>query len=213
MPTRKNTGKVDRSPPSFVRELRERVTMRRFFAVSIVFLNLALFGCESQDAMDKREVRRHFNLSEETTLLEYDGYPEMVGFGQREGLRIKAVFQLSDTQVENIVKEGDRDGWRKLPIPPEVLAKLPFHNAKNEIPVAAKSGYFLCKTAGSNVLTAGENQTSLCENHPGTLQCSEPIPLEEAKKSNKCQYRFGDQILGVLDLRDNKLYTSIGSIY
>ncbi|WP_216452595.1 hypothetical protein, partial [Arcanobacterium phocae] len=131
----------------------------------------------------------------------------------REGLQIRAVFQLSDSQVENIVREGDRDGWRKLPVPPKVLAKLPFDNAKNGIPISAKSGYFLCKTVGSDVLTAGENQTSLCENATGTLHCSELMSPEEAKKSDKCRYKFNDQILGVLDLRDKKLYTSIGSIY
>lgn len=187
--------------------------MRRSLAVSIVFLTLANLGCESQDVSDRREVRRHFHLPEETTVLEYDGYPGMVGFGQREGLQIRAVFQLSDAQVETIVKEGNRDGWRKLPVPPEILAKLPFDNAKNKIPISAKSGYFLCKTVGSDVLTAGENQTSLCEKAPGTLQCSELMSPEEAKKSDKCKYRFNDQILGVLDLRDNKLYTSIGSTY
>jgi hypothetical protein len=133
----------------------------------------------------------------------------MVGFGQREGLQIQAVFQLPEARVEEIARVGERTGWRKLPVAPEILAKLPFTNTRGRrinIPFPAAGGYYLCKTVGSDVLYADERGTYLCENHAGTLRC-------EAMDSRKCRYSFSDQILGVLIPREKKLYTFIGSTY
>jgi len=39
------------------------------------------------------------------------------------------------------------------------------------------------------------------------------MTIAEAETSNKCQLKFSDQILGVLDFKTKKLYTFVGSSY
>jgi len=78
--------------------------MRFGLAIASTFIVLVLLGCESTVVQNQRDLQRHFGLSPETPLLESDGYPAAVGFGQREGLQIEAVYQLSPPQVAAIVK-------------------------------------------------------------------------------------------------------------
>lgn len=123
----------------------------------------------------------------------------------------------STPQVAAIVNDGAAIGWRPMPIPEEVMAKLPYNNAEGKtpinIPFELSNGYFLCKTAGSDVLTASGQEVRLCEEDPGDFRCSEPVLKEDAPTSDQCKRRFGDQILGVLDLESYRLYTFVASTY
>lgn len=190
--------------------------MKHRLAVIGLILGLFAAACESQDMMDKRQLRKHFNLTQNTELLEYKGYPAMVGFGQREGLNIQAVYRLSTSQVAEIVQNGQKTGWRRLPIPKKLLAKLPYKDpAETQIkmPFSLSEGLFLCKTVGDNVLYAPASAAHLCEDQAGQLHCTGPVTQAEAETSDKCKRRFSDQILGILDPKSAKLYVFIGSGY
>lgn len=180
-------------------------------------MSLLIAGCASyQQAMDQDRLRQHFNLSTDTKLLEYSSFPAEV-IGPRAGLQIQAIYQLGDSAVTDIVENGQTAGWRSLPIPQKTLVKLPYNNAKGvtpiNMPLTASEGMFLCKTVGDHVLSAPIDTATLCENQVGTLHCQERMTQNEAKTSDQCERRFGDQILGILDLETKQLSVFVGSTY
>lgn len=192
--------------------------MKRIVPITLIFFaQILLFSqCESGVITEQRQVRKRFNLSPKTKILQFSSYPPSETFWLREALKVQTVFHLSSSEVEKIVTEGESLGWRKLPIPQDTLGKLPFTNSGNQVRINIPfdvDGFFLCKTVGDNVLYASEKKTSLCENKAGSLHCTEAMSLEEAETSDKCKKIFGDQILGILELETGKLYTFIGSTY
>lgn len=159
-----------------------RVTM----CVFLIVLSM-LTACMSQDARDQQALRQHFNIPENWELLSYDGFPSEVGFGQREGLRVGAVFQLSATQLDEFKKQSAARGWQPLPISSEIRAKILYQGLN--VTLGAENGFYLCKTAGDNVLYAEK-----------TKPCADVA-------------RLNDIILGVLDFSTNQLSVVVRSSY
>jgi hypothetical protein len=125
----------------------------------VIFLLLsALFlaGCRPtqawQDAADQGELRRLFNIPASAELVSYQGYPVMVGFGQREGLSLGAVYRLNANQIQDFTAQAAGRGWQALPIPPSLRAQIPWKGLP--VPLEAANGYYLCQTAGDDVLHA-----------------------------------------------------------
>ena len=140
-----------------------------------------------QDWMDERALRRHFRIPSGFERLYYDGYPSMVGFGQREGLEISAGYRLTEAEQEAFLRDGSARGWQPLPIPEGVRSKIPFEGLR--MPMEAKAGVFLCQTAGNEVLHATVTQSC-------------------ASVSN-----LPDLILGVLDTDRHELHVVVRAGY
>lgn len=69
----------------------------------------------------------------------------MNGFGQREGLSLKAKYKM-------IPPETPGFEWNPLPVPDELKKKIPFRQTKDLI--NKENGYYRCMTAGDDVLNA-----------------------------------------------------------
>ena len=152
-------------------------------------LVVGLFGhpYPIQDRLDQRALRRHFDLPSGLELVEYDGYPSEVGFGQREGLNIRAVYQLSDKEAGKFGRRFAERGWSPLPIPADIQQRIRRYAAPGPIELA--SGLYVCRTAGHNVLHAWITR-----------------PCAAVERQN-------DVILGVFDPDTNRLYLQVASGY
>jgi hypothetical protein len=149
-----------------------------------------LFGYYPQpirDRLDRRALRRHFDLPSGLRLIGYDGYPPMVGLGQREGLHIRSVYQVREKQEEAFIGRLVESGWSPLPIPGEIREKIRPYVAPDLL--ALSSGLYLCRTAGNDVLRARETR-----------------PCAEVAWPN-------DAIVGVYDRDTHRLYLHVGSGY
>jgi hypothetical protein len=149
----------------------------------------SLFGYPRpiQDRLDQRAMLRHFDLPTGLRLVEYEGYPAVVGFGQREGLNLRAVFQLTERQAENLERRLVQDGWLPLPVPAETRRKLQGYVDPSTLALSA--GLYQCRTAGNDVLRARE-----------TRPCAEADWLNDA-------------IFGVFDADTHRLHLQVGSGY
>ena len=129
---------------------------------NFVFL-LLLFVTNScqwlTDSSDKSALEEHFEIPDDAEMIAYDGFPTMVGFGQREGLNISAKYLLSDEDMNEWIKIMQTKGLKKLPIESECKGKLWFQDKL--IPLETKTGHYYCRTAGNDVLNATE--TKLCD--------------------------------------------------
>lgn len=149
----------------------------------------SLFGFPQpiQDYLDQHSMLQHFDLPSGLQLIEYDRYPAVAGFGQREGLNIRAVYQLSDEQADEIERRHVKNGWSHLPVSAETRHKIqPYVDPS---PLELSTGMYFCRTAGDNVLHA--RQTYPC----GAVE------------------RLNDVIFGAFDTETNRLYLQVGSGY
>lgn len=150
---------------------------------------VSLFGYPQtiQDRLDQRSLRRQFDLPSGLRLIEYDGYPAVVGFGQREGLNIQAVYQLGENQVEEFNQYLVNNGWLPLPVSIEIRDKIKPYVTPDSTELS--SGLYLCRAAGHNVLHARETR-----------------PYAEVDWLN-------DVIFGAFDANTKRLYLQVGSGY
>jgi hypothetical protein len=128
----------------------------------LVCAGLGLAPTPVQEWRDERAVRRLFDVPSGYERTYYDGFPAMVGFGQREGLEISVGYRLTERQAEVFLRQAAADGWKSLPIPEAVRSKILFQGLR--IPMESDSGLFLCQTAGNDVLHA--RQTRACQSAP-----------------------------------------------
>jgi len=156
-----------------------------------VLLPIVLAGLvvsnSSQDVADQTELRRLFSLPDDAQILHYEGFPSTMGFGQREGLRISARYKLTPEQVARWSENARSNGWQELPIPPDVKRRMAAFRVEGFGDV--EKGFYLCQTAGNNVLHA-----------TSTKQCA------AVEKQN-------DIILGVLDALTGEMNTMVQSSY
>jgi len=152
-------------------------------------LSLALGGCAQplQDMIDRAALRALFGLPAGADLVEYQGYPSMVGFGQREGLRLRATYDLSQSEAAAFLEKASDRGWQPLPISAGILGHIPFREIS--APLDRTRGLFLCRTAGDEVL------------HPSsTRNCLEVL-------------RLNDLIFGVYDSAERRVWVSVQAGY
>ncbi|MBN1975792.1 MAG: hypothetical protein JW918_00190 [Anaerolineae bacterium] len=146
----------------------------------------------TQDQADQQALGRFFGIPSDLELVSYDGYPPQVGFGQREGLDISAVYRFDDAQEEEFIQQATSAGWQPLPVPEDVRLRIEAFEAggiKVKVPWRAQTGIFSCKTAGNNVMYAEE-----------TIPCSAVDNL-------------GDIVIGVLDTDSNRLFVAVRAAY
>ena len=163
--------------------------MAAWCLVCLACLGGSLFGFPRplQDYLDRRSMRQHFDLPAGLRLLEYEGYPAMVGLGQREGLNLRAVYQLPAHQAEDFEREAAEKGWSPLPVQAATRAKIRFWVAPDTL--ALDSGWYLCRTAGNDVLRARETRPCAAVDWPN------------------------DVIFGAYDAGTRRLHLQIGSGY
>src|SRR5512137_2671050 len=89
---------------------------RRVMILAAAFVFLA---CQSQDDMDKAQLLRHFNIPPGTQLIEYHGYPERVGFGQREGLQVSATYRFTEGELAAWLPQARQTGGSPFRFPPK----------------------------------------------------------------------------------------------
>ena len=171
--------------------MNHRVWARRAVLLTAPLLVAGLVGCGPprlvQDWMDRRQLKRHFGIPDGASLLEYDGYPAMVGFGQREGLTISAVYHLTDEQEAQFVESSRSRGWDSLPIPEQERETMGRY--VRDVPVDLENGIYLALTAGDNVLWARRTR-----------------PVAEVGVR-------GDLIFGVMDTDSNELHVVVTARY
>jgi len=152
-------------------------------------LSLALNGCAQplQDMIDRAALRALFGLPAGAELVEYQGFPSMVGFGQREGLRLRAVYDLSQAEAAAFLEQARDGGWQPLPISAGLLRHIPFREFP--VPLDRTRGLFVCRTAGDQVL------------HPArTVDCLEVRHLN-------------DLIFGVFDSVERRVWIGVQAGY
>jgi len=152
-------------------------------------LGLALGGCAQplQDMIDRAALRALFGLPMGAELVEYQGFPPMVGFGQREGLRLRAVYDLSQAEGAAFLEQARDRGWEPLPVSAGLLGHIPFREIP--APLDRTRGLFLCRTAGDQVLYPAS-----------TRGCLEVL-------------RLNDLIFGVYDSAERRVWVSVQAGY
>ncbi|MCM1983256.1 hypothetical protein [Lyngbya confervoides] len=157
--------------------------------MTLTLLVLSMGGCawESQDQRDQRALRRLFSIPKSAKIERYEGYPDRVGFGQREGLEIRASYLLSGPDLDTVLQQLNRSDWEPLPIPAQIQRTL-WPRAEN-MPLKATRGYFFCAHAGDNVLYARETRSCSRVQNPNDL------------------------ILGILDTEARSLHVLVASDY
>jgi hypothetical protein len=168
-----------------------KITSRAVSRLVVLVLAVALSGCglaqSLQDRMDRRQLQRRFGIPGGAELVSYEGYPSMVGFGQREGLRVDAVYRLTDAQERVFMESSLARDWRTLPIPAAERDRMKGY--AGEVPLDSERGVYLARTAGNDVMRAKET-----------------VPVSEVD-------HLADLILGVLDSDTNLLHVRIASGY
>ena len=104
------------------------------------------------DQSDKSALEKHFEIPDGAEMIAYDGYPTMVGFGQREALSISAKYKLNYIDMNNWIKKVQSKELKPLPIEPDCKNKLWFNDKL--VPKDLKTGYYFCRTAGNDALNA-----------------------------------------------------------
>jgi hypothetical protein len=152
-------------------------------------LSLALGGCVQplQDMIDRAALRALFGLPVGAELVEYQGFPSTVGFGQREGLRLRAVYDLSHAEAAAFLKQARDGGWQPLPISAGLVRHIPFREIP--APLDHTHGLFVCRTAGDQVLYPASTQ--------GCLEVQ----------------RLNDLIFGVFDSAERRVWISVQAGY
>ena len=134
-----------------------------------LFLLTTLFNsCQwITDRSDKAALKNHFEIPDDAEMIAYDGFPTMVGFGQREGLIISAKYLLTNKDMNNWIENMKTKGLKKLPIELRCKSKLWFKDKL--VPIDVNDGYYFCRTAGNDVLNA--EVTKPCDevDHPNDL--------------------------------------------
>ena len=136
-------------------------------------VGLILGGCRSsqalQDRMDQSALRELFGLPRRAEVVEYDGYPPMVGFGQREGLGLSAAFQLEPEEAKAFLETAAEAGWEPLPIEAGLVERIPFREL--DVPLHLSQGMYSCQTTGNEVLHAETTcSCALCHSAESTLE-------------------------------------------
>lgn len=158
-----------------------------FTLLALLIAIVVVTACMSQDALDQQALHKQFDIPNDWQMISYEGFPSRAGFGQREGLRVGAVFQLTAAQSDEFKKQSVGRGWQTLPISQAIVDKIPYQGLK--VPLDAQNGFYLCKTAGDNALNATTTR-----------------PCADVAKLN-------DIILGVLDLSTNQLSVVVKASY
>jgi len=109
------------------------------------------------DRSDKSALEKHFEIPDDAEMIAYDGFPTMVGLGQREGLNISAKYLLNDEDMNDWIKNMRTKGLKNLPMEPDCKSKLWFKDKL--VPLETKTGYYFCRTAGNDVLNATETKS------------------------------------------------------
>ena len=104
------------------------------------------------DQSDKSALEDHFEIPDNAEMIAYDGYPTMVGFGQREALSISAKYKLNDADMNNWIEKVQSKGLKPLPVEPDCKNKLWFNDKL--VTKDLETGYYFCRTAGNDVLNA-----------------------------------------------------------
>lgn len=156
------------------------------FSITIMIQSCGVYQ-SVQDRRDRAALRRLFDLPSSYELVSYDGYPSMVGFGQREGLEISAQYELSSEQFEEFLRDASDRGWEPLPIPEIIDSRILYQGLP--VPMDLLDGLYYCHTAGDNVLHA-----------KATHACIDVNVLS-------------DIILGILDASTRRLYVVVRAGY
>lgn len=164
----------------------------KWFNLVVLLLLVLGLGCQKwADYCDKQALRKHFGLPSGVRMTEYQGFPAVGGTFQREGLRVTAAFLFTPRQAAEYRIGMQAAGWRKLPLPPDILKEAQHWPALvNHPQLKARNGWYLLKTAGDNVLY-----------NRGARVCDSARELK------------GDLILGIFTLPDNRLYAVVESGY
>jgi hypothetical protein len=129
--------------------------MKKYYLFFLLLIST--YSCQQvTDSSDKAALKKHFEIPDDAEMIEYDGFPPMAGFGQREGLSISAKYKLSDEDINSWIKRMKSKGLKKLPIDPECRTKLWFKDKL--ISLDTVTGYYFCRTAGNDVLNATETK-------------------------------------------------------
>ena len=156
--------------------------------ILLIILTTLFTSCQwVTDQSDKSALEDHFDIPDDAEMIAYDGYPTMVGFGQREALSISAKYKLNDDDMNRWIKKIQTKGLKPLPIEADCKNKLWF---KDElVPKDIETGYYFCRTVGNDVLNAEITK-----------------PCDEVKNLN-------DIIFAILDTEKNELSVIITSGY
>ena len=142
-------------------------------AVGLLALALLLGGCGGaqgvQDTKDQAALRRLFGLPRRAEVVSYSGHLAMVGVGQREGLGLRARFQLEPEQAMAFLETAAEAGWEPLPIEAGLVERIPFREL--DVPLHLSQGMYSCQTTGNEVLHAETTcSCALCHSAEFTLE-------------------------------------------
>lgn len=194
----------------------KNLTGLRALVAGFTVMTLGLTGCSISEAdmtrRDEAQLRKMFKIPATAQQLQLDSQPKTGGW-PREGLRINAIFQFSDDDWPRYQSNNNLN-WKMLPIPDDLILKIGNHLPKDSLDESspssgqvaeqqqkrfvtklletlpkAKSGQFVCLTAGNDLL------------HEPTVSCQ------------KYSQRFSDFAIGVLDVETQQLKIRVRTYY
>ena len=95
--------------------------MQKIFLVIVTFLMIASCSFNSDESV----LRKEFKIPDSAELVFFKVFPEEAGWFGREGLKIDAVFQLSNEDFNSHLSNAKKSNeWLALPIPKDFLGQV-----------------------------------------------------------------------------------------
>lgn len=197
--------------------------MKYYFLLILVLIFSSLFSSCSWDS-DEIVIRKEFNIPESAELISFKATPEESGWFGREGLKIDAMFQLSNKDFDEYLSKAKSSGeWLNLPIPKDFLMKmLSIKNSKQGIKYSYEVQNRPLPEEGS-VYNPTEEQ--LLEQRMKIIPVTGPngiFTLKSAgndimrmpkKTYTKLDRELIDFMLGILDFDQKKLFVKVSTNY
>ena len=179
----------------------------------IVLFFFVTSGCQTlTNDSDQKALRRQCGIPNFAKLKDFDGFPTMSGFGQREGLNLTAKFIVPKERVitfEKFLKEKSSE-WSPLPIPDAILDRIML--PLSGVNLRATQGFFRCKLAGSNVLHERYTTSCLTPKSWVMFKDNPPRELRKGVSLGPIDY-FPDIILSVYESDKQMISAGIASRY
>lgn len=194
--------------------------MKKISSLIVAFLIITSCSFNS----DESAIRKEFKIPDSAEMISFKVSPEESGWFGREGLKIDAVFQLSNEDFNSYLSSAKKSNeWLPLPIPKDFLMhmfsvktageyRIRYYKEKNE-PLPEEGSVY--NPTEEQILDAGINILPVTgPNGIFTLKAAGTDIMNEPKKTHtKLDKDLNDFMIGILDFDQKKLFVKVSTGY
>jgi len=189
---------------------------------SLIVAFLIITSCSFNS--DESAIRKEFKIPDSAEMISFKVSPEESGWFGREGLKIDAVFQLSNDDFNSYLSNAKKSNeWLPLPITKDFLMhmfsvktareyRIRYHKENNETLPEEGSVY---NPTEEQILEAGIKILPVTgPNGIFTLKAAGTDIMNEPKKTyTRLDKDLNDFMIGILDFDQKKLFVKVSTSY